>query len=274
MSKRSGDPLIKEASKKIKHEETRLSSEEKFIEVTRKGEKIMPTNMKKYAGSIEKSRRKWRTRFSCNIYKESKSHKTLEEAEAYRIKINIRENLIKNMIYKYKDEYYCVLTQRQIMKFSVEDIDIVNNHTWYAGCGNNTYNFYAQTLKKKRIRQYHQFIFPSIGYDKTVDHFNSEDTLDNTRDNLRPASKTTQSINQRIQSNNISGIKGVSYHTDTNSWRARWCSDDDQPLSKSFSIIKYGDTNAKNKAIMYRKNMVESTNKYKIAALPPNKSLL
>lgn len=91
MSKRSGCPLIKEAVKKAKREEARLTGEEKFNDIVINGERIMPTNMKKYAGSIKKSRKRWQIVFASTTYKGSAMRKTLEEAQAYQREVSTRE---------------------------------------------------------------------------------------------------------------------------------------------------------------------------------------
>lgn len=55
---------------------------------------------------------------------------------------------------------------------------------------------------------------------RTVDHREIFNTLDNRRSNLRIASCSQQMINRRLQSNNTSGYKGVSFHKPTGKWRA------------------------------------------------------
>ena len=53
-----------------------------------------------------------------------------------------------------------------------------------------------------------------------VDHING-DGLDNRRDNLRVASPSENSRNQRRKSSNKSGFKGVCWHKYTKKWTAR-----------------------------------------------------
>lgn len=160
------------------------------------------------------------------------------------------------------------------MKFSIGDIDLVHEHTWCAVYGNTTFSFYAATMHGRSMRYYHQFIFPDLGDDKQVDHFNPDETLDNSRGNLRPATRSTQVINTNLRSNNTSGVKGVSFHAYSNSWRVKWRKDDDRDGVKYFSVLKYGsDSMAKTKAIAYRKKKEASTNKYIIASHPPDESV-
>lgn len=52
-----------------------------------------------------------------------------------------------------------------------------------------------------------------------VDH-KDRNGLNNTRDNLRIATKSQNNMNKGLQENNSSGYKGVSYHLRTNKWQA------------------------------------------------------
>lgn len=53
-----------------------------------------------------------------------------------------------------------------------------------------------------------------------VDHKNGNG-LDNRRCNLRPATRLQNQCNLRIQSNNTSGFKGVTWHSDIGKWVAQ-----------------------------------------------------
>lgn len=63
------------------------------------------------------------------------------------------------------------------------------------------------TGKKRMILMHRVITAAPAGMD--VDHRN-HDTLDNQRENLRVATRSLNSINQRIKTNNTTGYKGVS----------------------------------------------------------------
>ncbi len=73
-----------------------------------------------------------------------------------------------------------------------------------------------------------------------VDHID-RNPLNNHFLNLRWVTLSMNSRNMTIRNDNISGFQGVSFHTLNNSWVARWCDNDGNKCSKSFSVQKYGD---------------------------------
>ena len=89
-----------------------------------------------------------------------------------------------------------------------------------------------------------------------VDHIN-HNTQDNRLENLRWVSKQDNQRNQSMSKKNTSGIQGVVFDKYNNCWRAQWCDNQGKIKRKSFSINKYGDTQAKQLAIDYRKKMVD-----------------
>jgi hypothetical protein len=277
MSKRRVPSIANMERKKRRIEEQNQKDDELFTDVTTKGVKIMPSNIKKYTGSIfcrTDRKRNWESRISSNGYKKSKCHATEEEAEAHLKEVNIRENLpIKNIIYEYNGQYYCTLTQKKLMLFSYENIDSVNSYFW--GLSNtvklNSRNkpyavAYVKSDKKKRL--FHQLIFPDKK-GETVDHIN-RNSLDDCRENLRPASRQLQNINQDIKSNNTSGVKGVSYNKQNKAWCATWVDENGSHL-KSFSISKHDD--AKQEATAFRENIERTVPLYKEALYPQRDEL-
>jgi hypothetical protein len=104
----------------------------------------MPSNQGKYAGQLtKKGLGSWHVQFRNLCYKESRTFEWEEEAEAYKTEVNTKEKLTKNIIYEHNNEYYCVLTQQKLMKFSFQDLHLVEKCVWVAL--RQGYRFYAVT---------------------------------------------------------------------------------------------------------------------------------
>lgn len=238
-----------------------------FIDVTTNGTKRYPMNWKKYTGSLTPYKNRWLTLIPYKGYPDKRRyHTTKKDASTYLKEVNIRQNLkIDNIIYEYKNEYYCVLSNKQkLMMFSKEDLELVENHTWCV-C-----RIYAQTniVNDKGYntsRYFHQFLPLDLDINETCDHM-YRNGLDNRRESLRAASKTTQSINQGMKSHNTSGTTGVSFKKKRSNWRAKWTDVNGKECGESFSISVYGDL-AETKAIEKRKHMEETLPHYKKALM-------
>lgn len=93
-----------------------------------------------------------------------------------------------------------------------------------------------------------------------VDHIN-RDKLDNRKLNLRITDNSGNQKNKGIQSNNTSGISGVTYiQTSTGTgWIARVTTANKKRISKFFSENKYGKEQSKQLAIEWRNTkMIEN----------------
>ena len=89
-----------------------------------------------------------------------------------------------------------------------------------------------------------------------VDHID-RNQLNNNYQNLRWTNTSGNNRNRTISINNTSGIKGVRYNN-RNEWVASWHDEDMKRRYKSFSVNKYGEEQAKQMAINYRKQMAEA----------------
>ena len=88
-----------------------------------------------------------------------------------------------------------------------------------------------------------------------VDHID-RNRSNNNYQNLRWTTYSGNNRNKSTQHNNTSGIKGVKYDK-KGKWIANWYDEDMKQQSKSFSVNKYGDVQAKQKAVTLRKQMAE-----------------
>jgi len=93
-----------------------------------------------------------------------------------------------------------------------------------------------------------------------VDHLD-QNRSNNKSNNLRWVSGSENQRNKGIARNNASGVSGVFCDKDKNCWIGNYYDSNQKQKSKSFSISKYGNLEAKQKAILFRKQK-EVTNNY------------
>lgn len=93
-----------------------------------------------------------------------------------------------------------------------------------------------------------------------IDHFDG-DRLNNKLSNLRDVTKAMNLRNSRRRADNSSGIVGVSQicHP-TKFWVAQWF--DGEKRNKWFSVAKYGEETAKQRAIDYRAARIKELGGY------------
>jgi len=210
--------------------------------------------------------KKWRCEFDGNVSKHlpNKTVASKEEGEAYIKQVNVEEKLpIRNMVYFYQGQYYCTLTQNQLMKFALENLDLVEKHCWYARFDQPQNCYYAYTSVKSKGVAFHDLICPVIDQKLSVDHIN-RDTLNNMPVNLRRVSHTIQNINRKISSRNKTGIVGVTYNKSQKRYSAHW-NIDRLEYRRHFSVTRYGDE-AFAMAVACRKE-IENTHKDYMLAL-------
>jgi hypothetical protein len=98
---------------------------------------------------------------------------------------------------------------------SLEDYEKLNRHQWHALVSHRT--FYAvRTENGKPIYMHNQIMQPEPG--KVVDHEN-HNGLDNSRSNLRLASRSQNAYNRKKKAGGRSKYKGASYVKGRKKWR-------------------------------------------------------
>lgn len=122
------------------------------------------------------------------------------------------------------------LTQGQYANVDEEDYERLSEHKWHARWNSYTGSFYAFRSATvhlpdgnsiKRSIPMHREVLGLESEDKRqVDH-RDQDTLNNTRKNLRVASRSENQHNTRGHADGSSGYKGVHWHSARNSWVAR-----------------------------------------------------
>jgi hypothetical protein len=117
------------------------------------------------------------------------------------------------------------LSKGQTAIVSSSDYEWLNQWTWYAQWNPKTRTFYAVCFVNaggKKIKTYmHRFILGLQNGDKRQGDHDNHDTLDNRRSNLRVATHAQNQHNKFVSRDNLSGLKGVSFHKKSGLWFSR-----------------------------------------------------
>jgi hypothetical protein len=120
------------------------------------------------------------------------------------------------------DYAFVALSRGYVAIIDYEDIDKVQGWNWSAAVhrSGRVYALRGITVPgKPRAVFMHRIIAGDPDRSLDVDHINGN-TLDNRRQNLRPATRAQNSWNSRLRSNNTSGRRGVSFCKMTGRWSA------------------------------------------------------
>lgn len=104
-----------------------------------------------------------------------------------------------------------------------EDFEWLSQIKWHAHKDSNTkdtYYAYCKHPDKNSTLAMHRIILGITDPAILIDHRNGN-ALDNQRDNLRISTHAQNMQNQKINSKNTSGFKGVGFRKDSGLWRAR-----------------------------------------------------
>lgn len=269
-TERSRTPLHKKKSVSKRHKRSSIDKEidaELYQSIVENAEEIiMPTHLKKYFGCITKRRDKmtptWRTIFGKDGIP-SRSFYAREDALAYILLINKQQSWpVRNIIYKADGSYYCALTAGQMMKFSPENMDVVEKHVWNAHYYKSVKSYYASTVVKGKEIQFHRMV-TSPGL-LTTDHINRT-ILDNSLYNLRIATRTTQAINRKISSKNKTGVTKLYFDVKGNRYRVGWRTVDKRTASRSFRVRNGNKQAAHQEASQFIKDYVHELPHYRLA---------
>lgn len=111
------------------------------------------------------------------------------------------------------------LTKEKYALVDDVDFDHINQFRWYAGTRHGCW--YASRKSKtpphKMVWMHREIIETPSGLQ--TDHIN-RNGLDNRRSNLRICTASQNQCNRKIQRNNTSGFKGVSFHKHAAKWQA------------------------------------------------------
>lgn len=180
------------------------------------------------------------------VYEEENRDFVIKEAEKWLWQKSLEYNLLKNRI-RVRDAHTIEveLSKGQVMTTDIQFADLCQKYCIHtANKEDSKGEFYANILCENGRVRFHRHI---TGF-TMVDHIN-RDPLDNRLSNLREATFKMNNNNVSMHRNNTSGFTGVRFADGR--WIAR-LEFDGKNISKSFSIKKYGEEEAKRLAIEHR----------------------
>lgn len=133
-----------------------------------------------------------------------------------------------------------------------EDLERVIQYKWRLG----TWDY----AENKEVGLMQRFILNEYNSKNIPDHIN-RNTLDNRKENLRIADKSLNAVNTGIRTSNTSGVTGISWDKNANSWRAY--------ISYQGKRIELGHRKDFKKAVLLRLN---AENRY-YAGMQPQRDL-
>jgi len=110
------------------------------------------------------------------------------------------------------------LTQGQVALVDDADLPLVDGHRWFSQRRRDDYHHAATHCGGKYVYMHQLILGTQPGTE--IDHKN-RNGLDNRRANLRACTHSENQCNRRIQSNNTSGFRGVSWYAKSCKWRAK-----------------------------------------------------
>jgi len=143
-----------------------------------------------------------------------------------------------------------------------EDLEKIENTSWYIDNDNNGYKRIKGWATKERAVVLSRFILNVTDPDIIVDH-EDRDTFNNRKSNFRLVDKLTNNLNKKMNKRNTSERTGIHIIKGKGTRSARWCAMtwvDGKTKTKTFSIKKYGYNEARNMAIVFRKEWEDKYN--------------
>jgi hypothetical protein len=197
-----------------------------------------------FSASIERGGKRICDRFFANS-RSASQEEARANATAWLKNKSDALGLTKNKYRLHETHGELMLSHERIMKFSLQDLDLVCKHVWsVSGTG-----YVTTTIEGKTVR-FHKLIAPSEW--DIVKHQN-KDRLDNRRENLKETSAKIKSNSRKRLRSNTSGITSVYFVDDDpqGKWVCRW-REDGRFRHRSFAVKKHGDAEAKDLATKAR----------------------
>lgn len=115
------------------------------------------------------------------------------------------------------------LTQNQFALVDDEDYEYIRQWEWYAYRNKNECTWYAgrnsgKSPHQRRIQMHRAII--NVPSNVVVDHWD-RNGLNNQKYNLRPCTKAQNRQNSKKRTNNTSGYIGVTWRSDSKTWKSQ-----------------------------------------------------
>ena len=117
----------------------------------------------------------------------------------------------------------CYINNEEKVLFDLEDYDKIKNYCWRVNC--KGYAYASDINNKNKFVFMHNIIMNNEEKQYVVDHISHDgdwnnSSLDNRKCNLRVTSQSRNCVNKKKQSNNASGVVGVTKRKDNGKWVA------------------------------------------------------
>jgi hypothetical protein len=215
------------------------------------------------------------------FYNNDEREEKFEKASKILYDECLKNKLIKNRIrFISEDEIEVELSHGQIMKTNKKYIDLIEKNLIFSVSNNSKlHKYYAMIyFGKNNEKNVQKFFHTYIMGGKMTDHIN-RNTMDNRLCNLRATTYEENNDNKSFSAyatENSSGYRGVRLDKQNNAYTAMIITNkikengEKTYITKSFSIQKYGEEEAKKLAIEYRQKMVTEFNNDKYDAFDDN----
>ena len=106
-------------------------------------------------------------------------------------------------------------TKGEEFYFDLEDYDLIKDYCWFID--DDGYVIAHDSNMNYSTKGMHRILFPESKYVDHIEHKNN----DNRKSQLRPCTSQQNNMNKSLQSNNASGITGVTWNKYRNKWIAQ-----------------------------------------------------
>ena len=147
--------------------------------------------------------------------------------------------------------------------FDLEDFNLIERYCWY-----KHHDYFVAKINGKEIGL-HKLVMNDLENQCDIDHIKTENKFDNRKLNLRNATRHQNSCNQKLSTNNSSGVTGVRWHNRDKVWEAwikinyenkylgRYLNFEDAVMARKTAEERYyGEYSYDNSQMTYKKSII------------------